>query len=121
MQNLENDRYESNSSSEIENDDPENDGLIEPEIMYDAPDEEVEIFDINEKTNEKTKNYHKSYLLEYAYERIGVMVNKDIKYYNKKAIKMYQKNAKKLMKYLSPKVKKSPYKKGEIEESSIEE
>jgi hypothetical protein len=49
------------------------------------------------------------------------MVNKDIKYYNKKAIKMYQKNAKKLMKYLSPKVKKSPNKKGEIEESSIEE
>ena len=49
------------------------------------------------------------------------MVNKDIKYYDKRAIKKYQKNAKKLMKYTSPKIKKSPNKKGEIEESSVEE
>jgi len=26
--------------------------LIEPEIMFEAPDEEVEIYDINEKTGE---------------------------------------------------------------------
>jgi hypothetical protein len=122
LQNYENDRYESNSSSEIENDDPENDGLVEPDIMYEAPDEEIEIFDINEKTGEKTKNFNKSYSLEYAYERIGVMVNKDIKYYNKKAIKTYEKNARRLMKYISPKaIKKSPNKKGENEDSSIEE
>jgi hypothetical protein len=90
--------------------------------MYEAPDEEVDIFDINEKTGEKTKNYNKSYSLEYAYERIGVMVNKDIKYYNKKATKIYEKNAKKLMKYVSPKaVKKSPNKKGENDDTSIEE
>ena len=89
--------------------------------MYEASDEEVEIYDVNEKTGERSKNYQKSYTLEYAYERIGVMVNKDIKYYNKKAIKTYQKNAKKLMKYVSPKIKKSPNKKGEIEESSVEE
>ena len=82
MQNEQLDRYESNSSSEIENEDPENDGLPEPEIMFDAPDEEIEVFDINEKTGEKSKNYKKTYFWEYAPERIGAMVNKDIKYYN---------------------------------------
>jgi hypothetical protein len=67
--------------SEIEDSDPEDDGLKEIEIMAGVSDEEVNIYDIK-SDGQKILNSKKSYLMEHVAERVGVMINKDVKYYN---------------------------------------
>ncbi len=49
-----------------------------------------------------------SYFMEHVPERIGVMINKDVKYYNLKAQKAYERNAQKLMNYQKSNLGKSP-------------
>ena len=86
----------SSSSSDESSCDPEVDGLNDP--VFERNDSVFHVYDYDEDGS-KVLNHSKCYKMTIVPERVGARINLNDIYYNKEAIKQYEKNHEKLMKY----------------------